>query len=323
MDYKKMVAVLFFGMFLFGYDGLNLYAASSEIGEISLLLRNGSVVLMAEKDEPVPSAADDPTEIDRFVKLKSLNLGGIVYTYDAKVYKMDWPEILKNVSYIELFDPELSPYKNGRMVVKRKSGDKLKTSDGTLLRYIGYDTGLSEITVIKYDSYHKFWREVYLDIRDVKIIRFEKEAKKKDTAFENLNFARTSEEMVASLTKPQKNNKKESEVNLNIEFDFDSHKIRSSSYSVLNELGQALNDTKLMNKNIIIKGHTDSDGPEAYNQNLSLRRARSVRTYLVSNCAVRPDRITTAGYGEKEPLVPNTTPANKQINRRVEIRARL
>jgi len=110
-------------------------------------------------------------------------------------------------------------------------------------------------------------------------------------------------------------------VNLKIEFDYDSYTIRSKSYALLNELGQALTGEALREKAIVIKGHTDSDGTQAYNLKLSLNRALSVKSFLVGAFSISDDRLQVVGYGEAMPLVGNTTPANKQINRRVEIQA--
>lgn len=66
-----------------------------------------------------------------------------------------------------------------------------------------------------------------------------------------------------------------------------------------------------------IQGHTDSDASDAYNIDLSRRRAISVKTYLVEH-GIDANRLTTSWYGERRPLVPNTTPANKAKNRRIE-----
>ena len=108
-------------------------------------------------------------------------------------------------------------------------------------------------------------------------------------------------------------------VNLKIEFDFNSYKIRPESYSLLRELGNALETENISRRNIAIKGHTDSDGTRQYNLGLSLNRALAVKQYLTANFNIQPGNLRILGYGEATPLVSNTTAANKQINRRVEI----
>lgn len=69
---------------------------------------------------------------------------------------------------------------------------------------------------------------------------------------------------------------------------------------------------------IQIAGHTDSQGTEAYNMDLSSRRAASVSAYLTST-GVNANRITSVGMGESRPLATNTTAADRAINRRVEV----
>lgn len=108
-------------------------------------------------------------------------------------------------------------------------------------------------------------------------------------------------------------------VNLKIEFDVDSCSIRLESFELLNELGKALTSDQLKGKPMFIKGHTDSDGNDIYNLELSLNRGLAVKAYLASNFSIPPSLLKVIGYGEAMPLVPNNNAANKQINRRVEI----
>jgi outer membrane protein OmpA-like peptidoglycan-associated protein len=67
-----------------------------------------------------------------------------------------------------------------------------------------------------------------------------------------------------------------------------------------------------------IDGHTDSDGADAANLDLSQKRADSVRTYLVANYKIDTSRLSTKGLGETKPIDANTTPEGKANNRRVE-----
>ena len=69
---------------------------------------------------------------------------------------------------------------------------------------------------------------------------------------------------------------------------------------------------------VLVEGHTDSTGGEAYNQALSERRADSVRVALVSS-GVGNARIDVIGFGESKPVATNDTPAGRQLNRRVRI----
>lgn len=70
---------------------------------------------------------------------------------------------------------------------------------------------------------------------------------------------------------------------------------------------------------LLIEGHTDSDGDDAYNLDLSRRRAASVKTVLVEAFGVDAGRLATEGFGETKPAADNATPEGKQQNRRVEL----
>jgi outer membrane protein OmpA-like peptidoglycan-associated protein len=69
---------------------------------------------------------------------------------------------------------------------------------------------------------------------------------------------------------------------------------------------------------IEIQGHTDSDGSEDHNMQLSSDRSNTVMRYLVDHGIAAP-RLQAKGYGETMPIAPNTTSAGKQLNRRVMI----
>jgi outer membrane protein OmpA-like peptidoglycan-associated protein len=99
-------------------------------------------------------------------------------------------------------------------------------------------------------------------------------------------------------------------------FDFDSDRIRPDAAANLQELARSL--TKFPNSNIMIVGHTDSKGEDAYNMNLSIRRANAASAYLKAQ-GVPASRLSTAGRGETEPVASNATEAGMQQNRRVEI----
>ena len=71
-------------------------------------------------------------------------------------------------------------------------------------------------------------------------------------------------------------------------------------------------------RNVLIEGHTDNSGDEAFNIKLSQQRADTVRDRLVEK-GVAPQRIRTKGYGPKFPVVDNDSPGGRQQNRRVEV----
>ncbi|MDO9083707.1 MAG: OmpA family protein [Humidesulfovibrio sp.] len=107
---------------------------------------------------------------------------------------------------------------------------------------------------------------------------------------------------------------------LKVEFDVDSSRIREESYGLLNELAKALKSDALKGRRVVLSGHADSDHTREYNQKLSERRSASVKAYLAERGGVAAETLRTEGFGEMRPLAPNTSLANKQRNRRVEVR---
>jgi OOP family OmpA-OmpF porin len=99
-------------------------------------------------------------------------------------------------------------------------------------------------------------------------------------------------------------------------FDFDKSVIKPEGRSKLDDLaGKA----KGVNLEVVIAiGHADSIGSDEYNQRLSVRRAESVKAYLVSK-GIEPNRVYTEGKGEKQPVASNKTAEGRAKNRRTEI----
>jgi outer membrane protein OmpA-like peptidoglycan-associated protein len=100
-------------------------------------------------------------------------------------------------------------------------------------------------------------------------------------------------------------------------FNFDESDLRPDAIAALDELLAKLTGNTRVSR-ILVIGHTDSVGSEAYNQALSERRAASAKAYLVSR-GVPADQIDTRADGELNPSFPNDTPANRQKNRRVDV----
>ena len=99
-------------------------------------------------------------------------------------------------------------------------------------------------------------------------------------------------------------------------FDFDKSVLKPEGKAKLDDL---VGKVKGINLEVIIAvGHTDSVGTDAYNQRLSVRRAESVKAYLVSK-GIEKNRVYTEGKGEKQPVADNKTSEGRAKNRRVEI----
>ncbi|RDB04670.1 OmpA family protein [Runella aurantiaca] len=99
-------------------------------------------------------------------------------------------------------------------------------------------------------------------------------------------------------------------------FDSNSDKIKPESYGILKQISQVLQENPTLKVRII--GHTDSDGEDTNNLDLSKRRAASVKANLSREFSIESSRLQTDGQGETQPIAPNTTPEGKANNRRVE-----
>ena len=102
----------------------------------------------------------------------------------------------------------------------------------------------------------------------------------------------------------------------NIFFDFDSSALKPESYPELNQLIEFLNRNPRLK--IEISGHTDNVGKEAYNQELSENRAKSICNYLMQN--INQDRLSFKGYGSTVPVATNDTEEGRSLNRRCEMK---
>ena len=105
-------------------------------------------------------------------------------------------------------------------------------------------------------------------------------------------------------------------VTYGIYFDVNKDVVKSESYGTLKEIAAVLQENPDVRVKII--GHTDADGADASNLDLSKRRGAAVRNELIKSFGIDGSRLESDGAGETQPVAPNDTPANKALNRRVE-----
>ena len=109
----------------------------------------------------------------------------------------------------------------------------------------------------------------------------------------------------------------------NIEFAFDSAELTAAAKAMLDDAVARLTPYKELIRNetthVTVTGHTDSTGPEAYNQGLSERRANAVADYMANSLGVDRARMQVSGVGEASPVADNATREGRAKNRRVEI----
>jgi len=154
-----------------------------------------------------------------------------------------------------------------------------------------------------------------------------------DLKFETADLVFTIEDLgggPAELVAPVENlqvTETESEIRIELSgdvlFDFDKADIRAEAEPVLISVADVLKQHP--DAAVTIAGYTDAKGSDSYNLKLSERRAASVKDWLVANGGIRGGNLSTMGYGEANPVAPNSNldgsdnPEGRQKNRRVEI----
>jgi outer membrane protein OmpA-like peptidoglycan-associated protein len=106
-------------------------------------------------------------------------------------------------------------------------------------------------------------------------------------------------------------------IDLEIQFDYNSAEIAKTSVTAVQELGKALSDANLKGSTFVVAGHTDSIGSEGYNQDLSDRRADTIKRYLTEKYGINGADLVTVGYGESQPKDPKAP--MDPVNRRVQV----
>lgn len=102
----------------------------------------------------------------------------------------------------------------------------------------------------------------------------------------------------------------------NIQFEFNSSVLKTSSYAVLEKISQQIKSSG--STKFLINGHSSAEGTDQRNLALSVDRANAVKAYLVNN-GIASSRLITKGFGETMPVANNTTEEGRVLNRRVEI----
>ena len=106
---------------------------------------------------------------------------------------------------------------------------------------------------------------------------------------------------------------------LTIRFKVNSDQIKGQAHKQILEISHALKGPELQGQRIGVQGHTDSDGPDDYNLDLSYRRSVSVVRTLVDTYGIDPSLLDVMGFGESRPIASNDTVKGKAANRRVTL----
>ena len=121
----------------------------------------------------------------------------------------------------------------------------------------------------------------------------------------------TEREEIATIAKDKPN------IDLEITFNYNSADISAKSMPSVQALGRALTSPDLKGSTFVVAGHTDAAGSEAYNQDLSERRADSIKRYLIEKYNMPAADLVTVGYGKSKLKDPSQPIA--EVNRRVQV----
>jgi outer membrane protein OmpA-like peptidoglycan-associated protein len=125
------------------------------------------------------------------------------------------------------------------------------------------------------------------------------------------SLSATEREEIATIAKDKPN------IDLEITFDYNSADISTKSLPSVQALGKALTNPDLKGSTFIVAGHTDAAGSDAYNQDLSERRADSIKRYLTGKFSIAAADLVTVGYGKSKLKDPAN--AFAEVNRRVQV----
>jgi outer membrane protein OmpA-like peptidoglycan-associated protein len=125
------------------------------------------------------------------------------------------------------------------------------------------------------------------------------------------SLSSTEREELASAVKDKPN------IDLEITFDYNSADISTKSLPSVQALGRALTSPELKGSTFVVAGHTDAAGGDSYNQDLSERRADSIKRYLVEKYSIAATYLVTVGYGKSKLKDPSQPLA--EVNRRVQV----
>jgi outer membrane protein OmpA-like peptidoglycan-associated protein len=125
------------------------------------------------------------------------------------------------------------------------------------------------------------------------------------------SLSASEREEISAIAKDKPN------IDLEITFDYNSADISTKSLPSVQALGKALTNPDLKGSTFVVAGHTDAAGGEAYNQDLSERRADSIKRYLTGKYSIAAADLVTVGYGKSKLKDPANPLA--EVNRRVQV----
>ena len=125
------------------------------------------------------------------------------------------------------------------------------------------------------------------------------------------SLSTTEREEIATIAKDKPN------IDLEITFDYNSAKLSDKAMPAIEALGKALTNPDLKGTTFVLAGHTDAKGSDGYNQDLSERRADTIKKYLIEKYGIAAADLVTVGYGKSK--LKNAANPDADENRRVQV----
>ncbi len=267
--------------------------------------RDGSIALKH------PHCCDDIFSFEYYDRIY-IDLEGLVYGYSDDMVKTTF-DSAKVSLYITNVDPEVVVEENNK---KQSSSIEIIEGDDVLIESFTIESDPND-TIMKNKMYH-------FDLNPEKYYKVvaSKEGYIADFKYVSTQGITTSTTLTRNLLLRKKTDKI---VLHNILYDFDKATLRPESKLTIDTLADLLLADENSRLIVEIGSHTDNKGNDAYNLELSQKRAESVVNYLIA-AGVEKERLRAKGYGEEEPIAPNENsdgsdnPEGRQKNRRTEFR---
>lgn len=269
-------------------------------------LRDGVIIESGAKPFGPPGQSALFPSVSPNMRLKEIGISDISGKMGGRTVNVAWDSVLKEASMIDLMSPGLSPYRNGRIAIRKRNGGVSELTGATLLKYVGHDAPVKELVIYSYDGFNKTWREENLDIGRVESISILSEEKHVSVP-------------APVIEKPALRAGKTKAMNLTVIFEPDIYEVSPMYQKKLRAVAESAKGSAGKGRVIHVTGHTDHNKDKKTSLEISRKRAEAVKNFLVKKAGVPSSSVKTSYMGDKKPIATNKTPEGRAKNRRVDV----
>lgn len=297
---KILIFFLFFSLFS--------SALAEEIKNqvLRVRLRDGVIIESGSKPSGAPGPSALFPSVSANMRIKEVGISGISGKMGGRTVHVAWESVLKEASMVDLLSPGLSPYRNGRIAIRKGNGVVSELTGATLLKYVGHDAPVKELVIYSYDGFNKSWREENLDIGRVESISILSEEKPVPAP-------------VPVIEKPAPSAGKAKAMSLTVRFEPDIYEVAPIYQKKLKAVAESAKGRAGKGRIIHVTGHTDHNKDKKTSLEISRKRAEAVKNFLVKKAGVPSSSIKISYMGDKKPVSTNKTPEGRSRNRRVDV----